>query len=234
MSISYRILITGCNRGIGLELVKHAVRKRWRVHACVRTPDISSSLHDVVRMSGGLISLHIVDVGDPAQIQALAYELRQSHLDILINNAGVYGADGQDFGHTDVNDWLHTLRINCIGPMKMAEALQPHLLQGQRKLILNISSRMGSMDDNRSGGNYIYRSSKAALNAITKSMAIDLAPQGFCCISLHPGWALTEMGGPDAEISAATSAQRILAMIDRLRPEHNGGFFETDGSHIAW
>lgn len=232
--MSYRVLITGASRGIGLEMVKQAVRKRWRVFACVRDPHSPEKLFEVARMSGGLVSVHILDVADSAQIQALAYELKHEPLDILINNAGTYGSMEHNFGEVDVDSWLQTFRINTIAPLKIAETLYPNLKAGNRKLIVNISSKMGSIDDNGSGGSYIYRSSKCALNAVMKSMAIDLGSEGFTCVNLHPGWVKTEMGGPNAEITTAESVKAMFDILDSVTHADSGKFYDIDGSLIPW
>jgi NAD(P)-dependent dehydrogenase (short-subunit alcohol dehydrogenase family) len=232
--MSYRVLITGASRGIGLQMVKQAVRNRCRVFACVRDPHTPQKLFEVARMSGGLVSVHIVDVADPAQIQALAYELKHEPIDVLINNAGTYGSMEHNFGEIDVDSWMETFRINTVAPMKVAEALYPNLCLGSRKQIVNISSKMGSIDDNGSGGSYIYRSSKAALNAVMKSMALDLKEQGFTCVNLHPGWVKTDMGGPNAEITVAESVKNMFSTIEQLSQADSGKFFDIDGSIIAW
>ncbi|MDH5300393.1 MAG: SDR family oxidoreductase [Gammaproteobacteria bacterium] len=232
--MQYRVLITGTSRGIGLEMVKQAVRKQWRVFACVRDPHTPQKLFEVARMSGGLVSVHLLDVADPAQIQALAYELKHEPLDILINNAGTYGPDEQEFGTLDVQSWLDTFSINTIAPLKIAETLHANLSRGQRKLIVNLTSKMGSIDDNHSGGCYAYRSSKCALNMIMKSMAIDLAPQGFTCVNLHPGWVKTEMGGPHAEITTAQSVKAMFDILDNVTHADNGKYYDIDGSLIPW
>jgi len=229
-----KILVTGANRGIGLEMVKIAVSKRWQVFACCRNPHEADKLNEVARMSAGLVSVHILDVADNAQIQALAYELRNQPVDILINNAGIYGPSDCRFGHIDEQAWLDTFRINCIAPMKVTEAFAEHVACGQKKVIACLSSKMGSMADNTSGGSYIYRSSKAALNAVIKSLSIDLAPKGITCVALHPGWVKTDMGGPNAEITTRESVTQIFNILDNCTLEDAGKFFEIDGSVIPW
>ena len=232
--MAYRVLITGASRGIGLEMVKQAVRKQWRVFACARDPHSPQKLFEVARMSGGLVSVHLLDVADQAQVQALAYDLKNEPLDILINNAGTYGPDEHNFGDTNIQGWLDTFRINTIAPLKIAETLHSNLSRGHRKLIVNLSSKMGSIDDNGSGGSYIYRSSKCALNMVMKSMAIDLAPQGFTCVNLHPGWVKTDMGGPHAEITTAQSVKSMFDILEGVTHADNGKFYDIDGSLIPW
>jgi len=229
-----KILVTGANRGIGLEMVKIAVSKQWQVKACCRNPHVADKLTEVARMSGGLVSVHTLDVSDKAQIQALAYELRGEAIDILINNAGAYGSRNQQFGNVDDTDWLETFKINTIAPLHMAETFVEHVALSKKKIIATVSSKMGSMSDNTSGGSYIYRSSKAALNAVVKSMSVDLAPKGICCILLHPGWVKTDMGGPHAEISTRESVMQIFNTLENTCLDDAGSFYEIDGSLIPW
>ncbi|MDX1812720.1 MAG: SDR family oxidoreductase [Gammaproteobacteria bacterium] len=228
------ILITGTNRGIGLEMVKIAVSKRWRVFACCRNPMQADKLNEVAMMSGGLVSVHHLDVTDVAQIQALAYELRNESIDILYNNAGVYGSMMHSFGQIDQHDWLKTFEANTIAPTKMAEHFVEHVARSARKIMVFMSSKMGSMEDNTSGGSYIYRSSKAALNAVVKSMSIDLAPRNITCLMTHPGWVKTDMGGPYAEITTRESVTNLFNIIENSSIEDSGKFFDIDGSIIPW
>jgi len=228
------VLITGCNRGIGLQMVKSAVSKQWRVFACCRNVHDAEKLSEVTRMSGGLVSMHILDIADKAQIQALAYELRNETIDILINNAGVYGSMSHRFGQVDEEDWLKTFRINTIAPMQVSEAFVENVALSERKLIATVSSKMASMEDNTSGDSYIYRSSKAALNSVIKSMSIDLKPRGITCVILHPGWVKTDMGGPYAEISTRESVNQMFDTLENVTLEDAGSFYEIDGSIIPW
>ena len=229
-----KVLITGTNRGIGLQMVKSAVSKQWRVFACCRNPHEAKKLSEVARMSGGLVSMHTLDIADKAQIQALAYELRTESIDILINNAGVYGSMNNEFGDVDAEDWLNTFRINTIAPMQVAEAFVENVARSEKKIIASVSSKMGSMEDNGSGGTYIYRSSKAALNAVMKSMSIDLKPRNIACVILHPGWVKTDMGGPNAEITTRESVKQMFHTLENVRLEDGGNFYEIDGSIIPW
>jgi NAD(P)-dependent dehydrogenase (short-subunit alcohol dehydrogenase family) len=229
-----RILITGASRGIGLEFAKQCIKQRWRAFATCRHPQTPGKLFEVARLSAGHVSVHLLDVTDNSQIQALAYELRHEPIDILINNAGRYGSDAHEFGEVDALDWQETFRVNSIAPLKMAEAFISNLERGSRKLIVNVSSKMGSMADNSSGGSYIYRSSKAALNAVTKSLAIDLTPKKIACIAVHPGWVKTDMGGPQALITPQQSVTQLLAIMQDVTLGDSGRFFDIDGSEIPW
>jgi len=227
------ILITGSNRGIGLELVRQYAAQDWQVLACCRRPDQASELN---RLGDEFpkITLHTLDVAQRDQVQELAARLQDRPIDILFNNAGIYGPYDAVFGNTDEARWLECLHTNVIAQMKMMEAFVAQVAASRRKLIATMSSKMGSMTDNGSGGSYIYRSSKAALNAVMKSAAIDLAPRGVKVAILHPGWVQTDMGGPNAEITVTESVGRMREILGTVTPENSGTFFDIDGSIIPW
>ena len=227
------ILITGSNRGIGLELVHQYAAQGWQVLACCRHPDQATALNRLRDTFPG-ITLHMLDVAQQDQVQKLAARLQDCPIDILFNNAGIYGPDDAVFGNTDEARWLECLHVNVIAQMKMMEAFVTRVAASQHKLIAAMSSKMGSMADNGSGGSYIYRSSKAALNAVMKSAAIDLAPRGVKVAILHPGWVQTDMGGPNAEITVTESVGRIREILATITPENSGTFFDIDGSVIPW
>jgi NAD(P)-dependent dehydrogenase (short-subunit alcohol dehydrogenase family) len=231
--MSETILVTGSNRGIGLELVHQYASAGWEVHACCRDPERATELQ-ALAAENPEIHLHQLDVTDRGRITSLARELEGKPIDLLFNNAGVYGQNDALFGNTDENLWLRAMRINVIGPMKMMEAFVGHVAGSQHKLIACLSSKMGSMADNGSGGSYVYRSSKAALNAVLKSAAIDLQPRGIRVAILHPGWVKTAMGGPHAEISATESVNAMRAILTRMKPEDTGTFYDIDGRIIPW
>lgn len=227
------ILITGSNRGIGLELVKQYAGAGWHVYACCRQPDRAKALAAIAANSNQ-VSIHILDVKDTDQIRSLATELKEVAIDILFNNAGVYGQDDAYFGNTDEAQWLECFRVNTIAPMKMMEAFVDNVAASKYKLIATMSSKMGSIADNSSGGSYAYRSSKAAVNAVMKSAAIDLQPKGIKVTVLHPGWVLTDMGGPNAEITVEECVKNLRRNLDAVTLENSGTFFEIDGSVIPW
>lgn len=228
------VLITGASRGIGLEMVKYGIEQNWRIFACCRHPQQADSLLSVAKLTNGRVSVHVADMNELATLQALAYELRNEAIDILINNAGIYGSDNSKFGNVDVPGWISTFLVNSIAPLKVSEALVEQLRMGDKKVIACISSKMGSMADNGSGNSYIYRSSKAALNAVVKSMSIDLMQDGIKCVALHPGWVKTDMGGPNAEITSRESVTRLFNIIHALKAEDSGRFIDIDGSDIPW
>ena len=227
------ILITGSNRGIGLELVHQYAAQGWQVLACCRHPDQATALNRLRDTFPG-ITLHMLDVAQQDQVQKLAARLQDCPIDILFNNAGIYGPDDAVFGNTDEARWLECLHVNVIAQMKMMEAFVTQVAASQHKLIAAMSSKMGSVADNGSGGSYIYRSSKAPLNAVMKSAAIYLAPRGVKVAILHPGWVQTDMGGPNAEITVTESVGRIREILATITPENSGTFFDIDGSVIPW
>ena len=226
-------LITGANRGVGLALVKAYLSAGWRVFACCRHIVDAAELQQL-QANNTALTLHQLDVTDYQAVTALSQEMADVTLDLLINNAGYYGPKGYGFGNTDIDEWRKVLEINTIAPLKLAETFYPQLLANQPGTIANLSSKVGSMTENTSGGGYIYRSSKAALNSVAKSLSNDLSPQGIISVALHPGWVQTEMGGPNAKITASESAQGLKAVIDSLTLERSGGFYNYDGSVIPW
>ena len=227
------VLITGANRGIGLALVNTYLAAGWQVYATCRDVGRAKELEQLQTTTGNLV-LFELNVTDHQAITALSSKLADVSLDLLINNAGYYGPKGYGFGNTDADEWRKVFEINTIAPLKIAEAFYPQLKTAQPGIIACLSSKVGSMTENTSGGGYIYRSSKAALNSVVKSLSNDLLPEGIIAVALHPGWVQTEMGGPNAKISTPESAQGLKAVIDNLTTEKSGGFYNYDGSVIPW
>lgn len=228
------VLITGANRGLGLELSRQYAADGWRVFACSRDPNRADALQAVADDHPGAVSLHPLDVTDHAGIDALARELRDQPLDVLLHNAGVYGPRKMVLGQLDYRAWEHVLAVNVLAPVKMAEAFFRQVAAGGRKVIACLSSAMGSIAENTSGRHYLYRTSKAALNAAVKSLSIDLRPLGVIAVALHPGWVRTDMGGEDADLAPADSVRALRAVIDRLTLDDSGKFLSYDGSLIPW
>ena len=229
-----RVLVTGCSRGLGLEFARQYAKSGWRVYATCRSPERALDLARLAAENPDTVSLHPLDVTEPRQIEGMRQMLAGESLDLLINNAGVLGPRDQGFGHTDADAWVYTFRVNAIAPLKLIEALADNLAAGERRLVATLSSRMGSVVENDSGGFYIYRSSKAAVNAVVKSAAVDLTQRGISVVALHPGWVKTAMGGLEAEIEPAESVSRLRTILDRLGLQDSGGFYDLDGSRIPW
>lgn len=228
------VLITGANRGLGLEFCRQYAADGWHVIACCRKPEQSQDLVKLARQYSPL-QLESLDVADFAQIEVLSQKLSACCIDVLINNAGVYGDTGNGgFGQLDYQAWAKTLLVNTQAPVKMAEAFLPQIQCSDKKLIVNISSLMGSIADNTSGGSILYRSSKAALNAAMKSLAIDLNKQAIGVLTLHPGWVKTDMGGPNALIDVTESIAGMRAVIAAFSLAQSGDFIRYDGKPMAW
>lgn len=228
-------LITGANRGIGLELTRQLLEDGWRVHATARDPEDSAELKALAFEHPETLKLHALDVANAEAIRALSSELSNESIDWLINNAGIYGPRGVVFGNVhDDEAWLEVFLINSIAPMLIMQAFAEQVARSDEKKIGILSSKVGSMGDNGSGGGYIYRSSKAAVNAVIKSASIDLEPHGINVVALHPGWVLTDMGGPNAEITAAQSADGLRRNMAGLTEADRGRFIDIDGTTIPW
>jgi len=227
------ILITGCNRGIGLELTRHFSNEGHEILACCRTPETSKELQSLSEDNSN-ITIYRLDVSDHNAIEQLAEKLKGKAIDILLNNAGIYGKTPASFGNLDYENWEEVLRINTIAPIKMAESFIDNITAGDRKIIANISSKVGSIADNSSGGSYTYRTSKTALNMATKCLSVDLASQGITALALHPGWVKTDMGGPNALIDTNQSVSGLVKIISSADISKSGKFFNYDGSEIPW
>lgn len=229
------VLITGANRGIGLEFCRQYAAQGWRVLACSRYPEKSDELNKLASLNPELIKVYALDVADHVEIDRLAQVLADESIDMLVNNAGIYpDSDKSGFGHTDYAEWIQAFRINTMAPLKMAETFAAQIARGRKKIIVTITSKMGSITDNSGGGSYLYRSSKAAVNMVVKSLAIDLKPLGIIAVVFHPGWVKTDMGGPNAMISPEQSVSGIRKVIDGLVPADSGKFFGYDGQAIPW
>jgi NAD(P)-dependent dehydrogenase (short-subunit alcohol dehydrogenase family) len=227
----YTILITGTNRGIGLEFTKQYAEAGWNVIACCREPQSASALQAIAN-SNANIKIYTLDVADFTQINKLASQLSGVAIDVLINNAGIY-PDGSA-NDVDGAAWGKAFKINSIAPYIIAEAFRSHIAKSQLKKLATLSSKMGSIDDNTSGGSYIYRSSKTAVNMVMKSLSIDLAPSGIAVVTLHPGWVQTDMGGQNALIDTKTSVKGMRSVLDHLSLANTGKFIAYDGKEIAW
>jgi NAD(P)-dependent dehydrogenase (short-subunit alcohol dehydrogenase family) len=227
-------LITGANRGIGLEFARQYLADNWQVYASCRDPSSAFEIRGLADGSGGRLQVLSMDVGDLASVRAAAGELKGKPIDLLLNNAGVGGPRGQTIGNIDYETWRHVLDVNTLGPMRVAEAFVDNVAGSERKLIVTLTSGMGSIGDNASGGAFAYRSSKAAVNMVMRSLAIDLASRGITCVVINPGWVQTDMGGPHARLTAAGSVTAMRRLIDKLGLAQSGKFFNWDGREYAW
>jgi NAD(P)-dependent dehydrogenase (short-subunit alcohol dehydrogenase family) len=231
---SRALLVTGANRGLGLEFARQYADDGWRVFAACRAPDSARELRALVSRHEDRLSVLALDVTDGAAVKAAAARLRNEAIDLLLNNAGVGSPPGQKIGSFDYAAWLRVLDANVLGPARLVESFVENVAQSRDKRIVTVTSLMGSIADNSSGGAYAYRSSKAAVNAAMKSFAIDLAPRGITCAVVHPGWVRTDMGGAGGKLSAAQSVAALRSLIDSLKPADSGKFFNYDGKPLPW
>lgn len=232
------VLITGASRGLGMEFARAYAAEGWKVIATCRHPETATTLKNLP----GDVQVRSLDIVDADQIKSLAGDLAALPIDVLLNNAGIHGprdANGT-FGNLDVAAWLEVVRVNAMAPLKVTEAFLPQVLASEQKKIVFISSRAGSIAErgslphHKTGGPYIYRSSKAILNAVAKALAFDLRSKGVSVVVLHPGWVKTELGGRDAPTDTATSVAAIRAVISQASPADNGVFRNYDGTIIPW
>jgi len=227
------ILITGANRGIGLELTRQFSEDGWQVLACCRSPEDADALK-VLASEYPTLEMFQLDVTNYDQLAALSSQLKDRPIDILLSNAGIYGPRGDAFGKVDAAAWRQVFEVNTIAPLMLAQAFIEQVAISRQKVVAVISSKMGSIADNSSGGSYIYRSSKTALNQVVKSIAKDVEGRDISAISLHPGWVRTEMGGPNAEIDVNESAAGLKQVLTGAGLAQSGQFFNFDGSVIPW
>ena len=221
------VLITGANRGLGLEFARQLSAAGATVIGTARSPEKAEEL----RALG--VRVEALDVADPESVAALAKRLGETPIDILINNAGI-GGRAPTLDALDPELAARVYDVNCLGPMRVTKALLPALRRGDRKTVVNISSQLGSIERNGGGGYYGYRESKAALNMFTRSIAGELASDGFICIAMSPGWVRTDMGGPQAPLSPEQSIRGMLTVIDGLTPAKSGQFWNHDGEELPW
>ena len=229
------ILITGSNRGMGLEWSRQYAELGWRVYATCRFPEQADDLQQLSQQYNNL-TLHKLDITNPEHVARIAQELASIKLDILVNNAGVYYERwGKDkLGIIDYNAWQETFDVNTLGAMRVTEALRENLAQGEKRLVVAISSNMGSLEGTGSPNDYAYRSSKAALNIVMKGLVYELADYGIGILLLHPGWVRTRMGGSEAPLTPEESVRHMRTLVDNFQPQGSGRFYRYDGEIVPW
>lgn len=245
------VLISGSNRGLGLEFVRQFSERHWKVIACCRTPDDADILNELAAISKGGIEICSLNTTDPESVAELKVSLRDRSLDLLVNNAGILDTKPMHFsenarttlqslGNIDYEGWSEVLKVNTIAPLRLTEALLPNLAASPDPKIAMISSIMGSIDANDAnkfppgGGIYLYRSSKAALNMVARSLAADLASKGITVFCLNPGWVKTDMGGDDGIFSINESVGNMIGLIENSTLANTGTFLSHDGTKLAW
>lgn len=228
-------VVTGANRGIGLELVRQLLARGDHVDACARKPEEATALR---ALAAPRLRVHPLDVTDAASVRALATALGDTPVDLLFNVAGVYGGAVQSLAQMaedlTLADVTRTYDVNATGALRVAVALLPHVRRGTGKKLVHVTSGMGSIADNGSGGYYAYRMSKAALNMMSRSLAVDLRGEGILSCVINPGWVQTDMGGRSAPTPVADSVRGILATVDAATLADSGEFLNWKGNRYPW
>lgn len=221
------VLITGANRGLGLEFARQFAADGWKVIGTARKPEQADELNALS------VEVAQLDVVDQASVDALAESLDGRPIDLLINNAGIFPRVNK-IEEIDFDDYSRTIAVNTLGPVRVTRALLPNLRRGDGRKIVNITSRLGSISLNDFGVFYGYRESKAALNMFTKSLAIELGDEEFTCLTIHPGWVKTDMGGENADLTPEESVSGMRAVIQRLGPSDSGTYWAYSGEEVPW
>jgi NAD(P)-dependent dehydrogenase (short-subunit alcohol dehydrogenase family) len=226
--------ITGATRGIGLELTKILVEREYDVIATGRDTKGSKQLSSLKADYPENLTLIDLDVTHDHKISDLPGELAGfSHIDLLINNAGMFtDDDNHPLERINPASALKTFMVNTMGPLKVTQVLLPKLKKSKNPIVVSVTSQMGSIDDNKMGRYYGYRMSKAALNMMTKSLSIDY-PE-MTSIVIHPGWVKTDMGGPEAPVEPHDSAMGIMNVIEKLQKKDSGKFYNFKGQTLPW
>lgn len=237
------LLITGANRGLGLEFTRQYLADGWTVHACCRNPGSADQLIAAGAVGAGWLHLHRLDIGEPEQIAAVASDLDGQLLDMLINNAGIadgYGhgvyekKDDPDIRNYDFDYWEEMMRINTIAPARVIGAFLDNIKAGEHKKIASLTSGLGSITNLAWAGKYGYCTSKAGLNMLSKGMAEWLRDDGIIVVPISPGWTRTEMGGPDAVNSVEDSVSGMRKVLAGLTIADTGRSWNFDGTELPW
>ncbi len=228
------ILITGANRGLGLEMTKQYLQDEWQVIACCRSLNKATELMDLTTDAKEQLHLIELDVNDEDAILSLPSRLQNQSIDILINNAGILRTVSEDLNNISSEAWLESFQVNTIAPALIAKSLSKLIAAGQQKIIVNLSSALGSISLASDPTYLLYGSSKAALNYVTKSLAVELKSHGIIVISIHPGWVKTDMGGENAQLMPAESVAGIRKVLENLTIKQSGAFYDYSGKIIPY
>jgi NAD(P)-dependent dehydrogenase (short-subunit alcohol dehydrogenase family) len=227
------VLITGANRGIGLELARTYAKEGDRVFAFCRSPESAKPLNDLASSSAGRVTVHAMDVADGASIAAATKVVGDTPIDILINNAGVMGGNPQTLQSIDFDAWIDALKIMTLGPFRVVQAFLPNLKAAAAPKVMMVTSQLAASTW-PFGGTYAYSSAKAGVNKVTQTLALDLKGDNIAVSMIHPGWVKTDMGGPNADITAEESAAGIHKVIAQLGMGDTGKFFKWNGDIHPW
>lgn len=231
------IVITGANRGIGFALVKTYLIGGNRIYAFCRRPDQATELAQLAASSGSQLTLHSLDMADGNSISQVASVLADTPVDVLLNVAGIVGGRtdsllDKSFSEKDFDDWREAFEVMTIGPFRLTQTLLPNLMAAKGK-VMTVSSQIAASTWPH-GGLYAYGATKAGVNRVMLSLAIDLKAKGVCVASIHPGYVQTDMGGPNAEITPQESAAGIKSVIESLTLDSSGSFFKWNGELHSW
>lgn len=222
------VLVTGANRGIGLALATKFQKQGFEVIATARKPKKAQALAKLG------VQIEQLDITDANSVNRLAERLKGKKIDILINNAGIGGYSTRRFEDLEVDRLMRVFNVNSLGALRVTQALLPNLNLGTRKIVASVSSRMGSIEQNASGGVIGYRASKTALNSFNKSLSLEFAERGYIFVVLHPGWVRTDMTSDNATYSTQESAEGLAKVIFGLSPSDNGKFYDLHGKPLKW
>jgi NAD(P)-dependent dehydrogenase (short-subunit alcohol dehydrogenase family) len=218
-------VVTGANRGIGLELTRQLLDSGYNVHATYR-----SNKGGLEHIDSDKLSIYKLDVRDQMQISNIVQSVDK--IDLLINNAGVADGRWQSISEIDMEHALEVLNVNAVSPVLVTQQSLPKLANGSK--VVMMSSLMGSISDCHSGRSYAYRASKTALNMFSMAMKNELDANGISLLIMHPGWVETDMGGPNAPLSTEESVSGIMQRIEEQDMSMSGRYVEFDGSPIEW
>jgi NAD(P)-dependent dehydrogenase (short-subunit alcohol dehydrogenase family) len=226
-------LVTGANRGIGLELARQLLDRGDTVFATCRDPAAAPELQALAKTSPALTIL-AMEVTDAASIARAVEKVDGAPIDILINNAGIIGPKRQSSLDMDFDGWLTTLDVNTLGPLRVLQAFLPNLSLNDQAYVLTVTSRMGSLTASPATDRIAYRASKAALNRLMLAAAGDLNSRNIAVAVAHPGWVQTDMGGAQAALTPSESARGLIEVVDHMTLSNTPRFFDHDGSTISW
>jgi NAD(P)-dependent dehydrogenase (short-subunit alcohol dehydrogenase family) len=228
-----KVLVTGASRGLGLEFVKQYAEEGCAVYACCRDPATSKALHRISDEASGKVSMHALDVSDAKSVAALAKGFGDEPIDLLINNAGIYGPKEQAANDMDFAGWAETFAINSMAPLRVAQAFHRNLKKGAAKKLITITSGMGSTTQH-SGDYFAYRASKAAVNNVMHGLSIAWKNDGITVTLIHPGWVKTDMGGKNATLEPHESIAGMRRVIAKLTTGDSGKFLDYTGRELPW
>lgn len=231
-----RILITGAGRGLGLEFARQWLERGHHVFALARRPEGSDGLAGLARAHDGRLHTAPCDVVDDRSVERARERAGSTWeaLEVILNNAGTYGPRDEALEEIDFDEIRRVYEVNTLGPMRVTRAFLPLLRRGREPRLVHLTSLMGSVADNGSGGSWAYRLSKTALNMASRNMAVQLKEEGIPSVVIHPGWVRTEMGGPAAPLSAEESVRAMIETIDDLSMEQSGAFLDREGQPVPW